>query len=140
MYKLLKINIFLLSRCMVFNCTEVKVWHFSPFKCTPLKYYYILLLLCLKEIIVALSESYELVFLHWVTYTKETRRFNTRVYFLWLCIYWSGLTVWLPLQLEILRNLCILIIFCTSCDVISFETDLSFLIKLVFLPYDQKSG
>ena len=32
------------------------------------------------------------------------------------------------------------LVYCNYFLYISFETDLSFLIKLVFLPYDQKSG
>ena len=54
---------------------------------------------------------------------------------------WSNLITWLPLLLEILDNMCIVIISCPVCDVTSwiFEIKLSFLVKL-FSYLIKKSG
>ena len=54
-------------------------------------------------------------------------------------INWPNYIVWLPLLLAILGNLCIMIICFPVCDIINFETNLSFLIKL-FLYITKKSG
>ena len=49
-----------------------------------------------------------------------------------LCsINWTNFIAWLPLLREILSNMCIVISF-SDCDVIKFETDLTFLIKPFF--------
>ena len=45
--------------------------------------------------------------------------------------------VWLPLLCEMLRNMCIAIVYKTGCDVMNFEVSLIFLIKPFFL-HDQK--
>ena len=46
--------------------------------------------------------------------------------------------VWLPLLCEMLRNMCIAIVYKPRCDVMNFEVSLIFLIKPFFL-HDQKS-
>ena len=48
-------------------------------------------------------------------------------------------SVWLPLLLEILDNICTVIICCPVCEVINFETNFSFLVKLFFY-VTKKSG
>ena len=45
---------------------------------------------------------------------------------------WPNLLAWLPLLLEILGNMCIVIIRCPVCDVINFENNISFLNKPFF--------
>ena len=47
-------------------------------------------------------------------------------------ISWPNFIVWLPLLLEILINMCIEIICCSFCDVISFEINHNFPIKPFF--------
>ena len=55
----------------------------------------------------------------------------SRKMFLMLCsIIWPNLIAWLPLLLEMLVNMCIAIICLSGCDVIDFEINLIFLIKL----------
>ena len=70
LYKLLKNIIFLVSTCTTFNCNIVKVWHFSSInykiKSSSIASH-ILLLLCFYRNFFALSQSWELVFLHWIT-------------------------------------------------------------------------
>ena len=44
-------------------------------------------------------------------------------------INWSNVIAWLPLILEILSNMCIVIICCPVCDVINFGINLNLLIK-----------
>ena len=48
-----------------------------------------------------------------------------------------NLVVWLPLFLEMLSNMCIVIVCWPGCDVINFEINLIFLMKLFGLQ-DQK--
>ena len=43
---------------------------------------------------------------------------------------WLNFIAWLSFLLEILGNMCIVIICCPVCEVINFEVNLSFLIKL----------
>ena len=47
-------------------------------------------------------------------------------------INWRNFIAWLPLPLEILDNMCIVIISCQVCDVINLENSLSLLIKPFF--------
>ena len=47
-------------------------------------------------------------------------------------INWPNFILWLSLRLEILGNMCIVIICCPVCDVIHFRNSNSFLIKLFF--------
>ena len=47
-------------------------------------------------------------------------------------IKWPNLIAWLPLLLEILGNMYIIVICCPVCDILSFEINHSFLIKLFF--------
>ena len=44
-------------------------------------------------------------------------------------IKWPTFIAWLPLLLEILGNMCIVIISCSVCDVINFKINQSLLIK-----------
>ena len=53
-----------------------------------------------------------------------------RKMFLLYSINWPIFIDWLPLLLEILGNICIVIICYPVCDIINLETKLSFLIKL----------
>ena len=62
----------------------------------------------------------------------------SRELFLMLCsITWSNFVAWWPLLLEILSNMCIVIICCPVCDVINFEIKHSFLIKTFYI-HNQK--
>ena len=54
-----------------------------------------------------------------------------------VCVFFSVFS--LPLLLEILGNICIVIICCQVCDAINFESNQSFLIKLL-LYITKKSG
>ena len=57
-----------------------------------------------------------------------------RKMFALLCsINWPNFTVWLPLLCEILGNMCIAIVCKPGCDVMNFEANLIFIIKLFFL-------
>ena len=47
-------------------------------------------------------------------------------------INWLNFISWLPLLLEILDNMCIVIVWFPDCDVIDFEINLIFLMKLFF--------
>ena len=47
-------------------------------------------------------------------------------------INWPNFNVWLSLLLEILSNMSIVIVYLPGCDVINFEINLNFLIKLFF--------
>ena len=51
----------------------------------------------------------------------------------WYSINWPNLIAWLPLILEILANICVVIICLPVCDAINVENNLSFLIRPVFL-------
>ena len=44
-------------------------------------------------------------------------------------IIWPTIIVWSPLLLELLNNICIVIICFPVCDVINFEINFGFLIK-----------
>ena len=44
-------------------------------------------------------------------------------------INWPNFILWLPLLLEILKNLCIAVIYCPVSDIMNFEVNHSFLIK-----------
>ena len=58
--------------------------------------------------------------------------FSRKRYFVLYSINSLNFTFWLPLLLEILNNMCIVIVCCPICDVIDFEFRHSFLIKPVF--------
>ena len=47
-------------------------------------------------------------------------------------IKWPHFIVWLPLLLEILGNMCIIIVCFPSCEVVNFEINFAFLIKSFF--------
>ena len=57
---------------------------------------------------------------------------------LFLCsINWSNFMVWLFLLCELLGNMCIGIVGKPGCDVMNFEVNLIFLIKLLFLAWQK---
>ena len=56
--------------------------------------------------------------------------FSRKMFLMLYSINWPNFIVWLPLLLEILGNMCITIICSPGCDVIKFEINLIFLIKL----------
>ena len=60
---------------------------------------------------------------------STTTYYQEKYFFMLYPIYWPNFTFWLPLLLEILGNICVVIIFCSVFDVINFEINLSFLIK-----------
>ena len=66
------------------------------------------------------------------------RDFWGKIFLLFYSIIRKNLTVLLPLLREILCNMCFVIVCETGCEVIIFEIDLIFLIKLFFL-YVQKT-
>ena len=55
--------------------------------------------------------------------------FLRKIFLVLYLINWPNFIAWLPLILEILGNLCILIICCPACEVINFGINHSFLIK-----------
>ena len=59
-----------------------------------------------------------------------------KVFLLLYSINWPNFIVWFHLLCDILGNMCIAIVCWPGCDVISFEINQSFLIRLFFL-YDQ---
>ena len=63
------------------------------------------------------------------------REMFLRLYF----INWPKCIAWLPFFLEILDNMCIVIICCPACDVINFEINHNFPIKPFFYE-TKKSG
>ena len=56
--------------------------------------------------------------------------FSRRVFLMLHSINWPNFIVGLPLLLEIMGNMCITIVCYSGCDVIKFEINLIFLIKL----------
>ena len=59
--------------------------------------------------------------------------FWRKIFFLLHSIKWPNIIVWLLMLREILGNRCIVIVCWPGCDVICFEINLIFLIKLHFL-------
>ena len=57
--------------------------------------------------------------------------FSRKMFFMLYYINWPNVIVWLSLLFQILANMCITICF-QGCDVIDFEIDIIFLIKLFF--------
>ena len=55
--------------------------------------------------------------------------FRRKIYLALYSITWSNFVVWLPLLLEILDNICIVIICLSVYDIINFEINFNFLIK-----------
>ena len=45
-------------------------------------------------------------------------------------LYWSNFILWLPLLLEISGNICLVFVYYPVCDVVNFEINLSFFVKL----------
>ena len=58
--------------------------------------------------------------------------FSRKMFLILYSINWEIFVAWLTLLLEILGNICIVIIYCLVCDVIDLEIKHSFLIKLLF--------
>ena len=56
--------------------------------------------------------------------------FSRKMFFMLYSINWPDFIVWLSLLLEILGNMCTAIVYQPDCDVIKFEINLTFLIKL----------
>ena len=63
--------------------------------------------------------------------------FWRKLFLLLYSINWPNSIVWLPLLREILGNMCIAVVSYPGCDVIYFEINFTFVIKLFFLQ-DQK--
>ena len=58
--------------------------------------------------------------------------FLTKIFLILCSIKWQNFIVWLPLLLEILDNMCIVIVYFPGCGVINFEIKLTFLINPFF--------
>ena len=56
--------------------------------------------------------------------------FSTKMFLMLCSIKWPNFIVWLPLLLEILGNMCIIIVCWPGCDVINSKINLIFLINL----------
>ena len=52
--------------------------------------------------------------------------FLTKIFLMLYSINWPNFIAWLPLLLEILGNMCIVIVSQPGCDVMDFEINLSF--------------
>ena len=63
--------------------------------------------------------------------------FSTEIFLMLYSINCPNFIIWLPLLIEILTNMCIAIFYDPDCDVMDFEINIIFLIKLFFL-HDQK--
>ena len=63
--------------------------------------------------------------------------FSGKMTFMLYSVTWPNFIVLLPFLLEILGYMCIGIIYLPVCDVMKFEINLVFLIKLLFI-HDQK--
>ena len=63
--------------------------------------------------------------------------FWRKIFLLLYSINWPNVIVWLLLLCEIFGNMCIAFVCKQSCDVMNFEINLIFLIRLLFL-HDQK--
>ena len=59
--------------------------------------------------------------------------FSRKIFLMQYYINWPNLIAWLLLLLAILGTMCIAIMCSPSCDVINFETNLTFLIKPFFV-------
>ena len=55
---------------------------------------------------------------------------STKMFLMLYSTNWSNFIVWMPLFLEIMDNICVVIICQPGCDVIKFQINLIFLIKL----------
>ena len=67
-----------------------------------------------------------------VSLTQFVFDFSRKIFLISHSIKWSTFTIWLPLLLEILDNMCIVIICFPVYDVRNFENSLSFLIRACF--------
>ena len=77
----------------------------------------------------------QFLFFIWRSGTKLPTTFPVlflkKIFLVIYFISWPNFTVWLPSTLEILGNMCIVCLL--VCDAITFEINLSFLIKLFFV-------
>ena len=55
--------------------------------------------------------------------------FKIQIFFILCCINWPNFIIWLPLLPEISGNMCITIVCCLVCDIISYTNYLNFLNK-----------
>ena len=55
---------------------------------------------------------------------------STKMFLMLYSTNWSNFIVWMPLFLEIMDNICVVIICQPGCDVIKFQINIIFLIKL----------
>ena len=106
------LNILLIFNLKIHNKLKLSCW---PLAFTSYKAFY-------KE-----KRSLKLVFLP--HFLHECWR---KIFLALNCINWPYFTAWLSLPVEILDSMCIVIICCSVRDVINFEVNLSFLIKLFF--------
>ena len=58
--------------------------------------------------------------------------FSRKIFLMLHSINWPNFIVWLPLLLDILGNMCIVMVRFPVCDVINFKINLIFLIKSFF--------
>ena len=69
------------------------------------------------------GNSFSMTFYEW---------FSKKIFLMLYSVNWPYFIVWLPLLLEILGSMCMAIICVPGCDVINFEINFIFLIKLFF--------
>ena len=62
--------------------------------------------------------------------SKFVHDFSRKIFFMLYSIYWPNFIVWFSLFSEVSGNMFIVNIFCSVCDAINFEINLSFLIEL----------
>ena len=76
----------------------------------------------------------------WRAFTPHfAHDFSRKIFLVLFFINLPNFIAWLFLRLEMLGNICIIIICCTVCEIISFEINLSFPIK-PFSYVTRKSG
>ena len=83
------------------------------------------MLLPYVKLFLKIKRGLKLVSLPYFLHEIKKKIFLTRYFDNWL-----NFIAWLSFLLEILGNMCIVIICCSVCEVINFEVNLSFLIKL----------
>ena len=58
--------------------------------------------------------------------------FERKICLMWYSFNWHNFIIWFPFLLKILVNMCIAIVCVPDCDIINFEINLIFLVKLYF--------
>ena len=58
--------------------------------------------------------------------------FERKICLMWYSVNWHSFIIWFPFLLKILVNMCIAIVCVPDCDIINFEINLIFLVKLYF--------